>query len=134
MKVNDFKRLAEEDFPQESREVVRKIAFAVNPYLEQIKTALDKNIDFDNLNQALITFKVQVDASGIPKGLLQVKSPLKTNIQGIQVIRADNLTDSVFLTGSPFITFSRNQGTLTIQHITGLAANKDYNITVILIG
>lgn len=134
MKVTNLKRLAKEDFSQENQALVEKLAFAINPFLDQLNQALDKNIDFDNLNQSITTFKVRVNASGIPITPVQLKSSLKTNVQGIQVIRVDNITDSTNLSGAPFITFTRNSGLIYIQHITGLVANKDYNIAVILIG
>lgn len=133
MKVQDFKRLAEEDFPQESRELIKKVSYALNPFLEQIKSALDHNIDFDNLNQAVVSFKVAVNANGTPTQNLQLKSPLKSNIRGIQVIRVDS-TDGSFPSGAPFVSFTRNSGDVTIEHITGLLVNKEYNISVILIG
>jgi len=134
MKIQSLKRIAEEDFKEEDRDLIRKLAFSLNPALDQLNSALDKNIDFDNLNQSVVSFKVQVDALGIPTIPLQLASPLKSSIQGILCIRVDNLTDGALLTGAPFVNFTRNSGLLTISQITGLQPNKQYNVVVILIG
>lgn len=134
MKIPIFKRLAVEDFPQEFRSLVDKIAFSYNSSMEQLNTALSGNIDFDNLNQAVVTFKVSVNGSGVPLEKIQLSSPLKSSVKGITCINVENLTDTSLLLGSPFVSFTRNSGILTINQITGLQPNKQYNVTVILIG
>lgn len=134
MKIQSLKRIAEEDFDSKDRNLVRKLAFALNPALDQLNEALNKNIDFDNLNQSVVSFRTEVDASGVPKAPIQLASTLKTSVQGIQCIRIDNLTDSSLLASAPFVNFTRNSGILTITQITGLLPNKQYNVVVILIG
>lgn len=134
MKLSKFKRLVAEDFPTEVREVINKIAFSYNSSMEQIDTALSGNLDFDNLNQAKVSFKVKVDASGVPVEKVQLISPLKSSIKGAICIDIQNLTDTSLLTSAPYVAFTRNSGVLTITQVLGLQVNKEYNVTVILIG
>lgn len=135
MRLNNVKRLAKEDFAPEDQALVEKLSFALNPLLDQLNNAFNKNIDFDNLNQELLTVDVEVNASGIPKILTEIKSNLKTKINGLCVIRAINLTnDGTYPSGCPFITFDTNGSIITIKHVTGIPANKKYRLLVISIG
>ena len=135
MKLNNLKRIAKEEFPNDSQNIIEKLAFLLNPYLEQVNNAFNKNIDFDNLNQELLTIEVTLNANGVPLVQTEIKSNLKTKINGLQVIRALNLTnDGTFPTGAPFITFDLNGSTISIKHVTGIPANKKYQLTVISIG
>lgn len=135
MRLNNIKRIIKEDFAQEDRVLIEKLAFALNPFLEQISMIFNKNIDFDNLNQEIINVTIELDANGVPKTTTQIRSTLKTKIRGIQVINAANLeNDGTFPTAGPFITYSINGNLITIQHVTGIPANKRYNLSAILIG
>ena len=135
MKLNDIKRIRTEDFEQEDRDLIGKLAFALNPFLEQISAAFNKNIDFENLNQEVLAMTVEVDATGVPKTLTDLKSSLKSRVSGLQVIKAVNLEgDGTFLTSAPFITFTLVGNLIRVQHVTGLPANKRYNLTMISYG
>lgn len=134
MKVTNIKRINKEDFDKDSQETVDKLAFIINPFSEQIVNALNKNIDFDNLNQEIINLETQVNASGVPTINSEVKNPLKTRIKGIYCVSAQNLTDNTLLVGAPFIVYSLNSGVITINQITGLPANKKFRLSMILIG
>jgi len=56
-KVNNIKRLVAEDFDQDYQDLVRQIAYTTNPFFEQITQAFNKSIDFENLNQDLVTIE-----------------------------------------------------------------------------
>jgi hypothetical protein len=129
-----FKRLVVEDFEQSQQALIGKIATVYNPMIDQLNSGLKSNLDFNNLNQEVITFKVTVDSSGVPTSTVQLTPKLKTNLQGIICINAVNNTDSTTLSGAPFIAFSRSSGTATITQVTGLVAGKSYTITAIFVG
>lgn len=133
-KVNNIKRIIAEDFPQENQELVKQLSTSLNPLLEQITSAFNKNIDFDNLNQEVTTFEVMVDAFGVPISELQIKVTLRTRFKGSSIISAQNLTDGVLLTGAPFINYELITSGFKVNQITGLVANKKYRISAILIG
>jgi len=107
MKVTNLKRLVVEDFESDDQEMITKVAFSYNPLIEQITQAFNGNIDFDNLNQEVLTFEVELDATGKPKADIELRSSLRGKPRGTVVIRAENLTlDGTFPTAVPFITFS----------------------------
>lgn len=135
MKLNDIKRIRTEDFPKDDYALINKLSFALNPFLEQISTIFNKNVDFDNLNREIIKVVVELNSSGVPKTQIQIKSTLKTKIRGFNVIRAENLeNDGTFPTGAPFVTFNQTSELITIFHVTGLPADKRYNLTLESIG
>lgn len=133
-KVTNIKRLVKEDFEAEDQPLVDKLAFALNPFLEQVSAAFNKGIDADNLNWQTGFVEIEVDANGIPKITTQIKIELKVRIKGSWVILAQNLTDNAFPTGTPFVTFTTNNNLLTIQHVAGLPADKRFRLSIILIG
>lgn len=134
MKFQLFKRLVTEDFDSKDQELVGKLASIINTIVDQLNRGLHKNIDFDNLNQEVVSFSVTVNSSGIPTTALQLSSNLKSVVRGVVCINAINETDSTILTSAPFISFTRSSGVISINQITGLPANKKYSITAILIG
>lgn len=135
MKLNNIKRIRTEDFPQEYRLLINKLSFALNPSLEQLSTIFNKSIDFDNLNREALTVTVELDVNGEPKTLSQIKTVLKTRIKGFNVIRAENLeNDNTYPTSAPFVTFVQSGELVTINHITGIPANKRYRLTLESIG
>jgi hypothetical protein len=134
MKITNLKRLIIEDFDKDDQNLVSKIAFSLNPLMEQLTTAFNKGIDFDNLNQQYSSFTVAVDSLGNTQVPVQIKYDLKTKLKGIQVISAENLTDTTYPTGSPFISYQINANLITIMNITGLPANRTFRLSIVLIG
>jgi hypothetical protein len=135
MKLNNFKRLIVEEFPQETQPTVEKLSFALNPFLEQVVNAFNKNIDFDNLNQEVIEFTVTVDANGRPTTQTELRSSLRTKVRGYIVIRAQSEDPNGPLPlSTPLISFSQNESGVRITGVTGLPANNKFRLTVISIG
>jgi hypothetical protein len=132
--VTNLKRLKAEDFDEDNQTLVSQLALNLNPFLEQVAAAFNKNIDFSNLNQEVLTLQTKVTAAGIPVDKLEVKSSIKSKIKGIQVISVTNNTDDVTLSGAPFVTYALTTVGFNITHITGLVADKKYSITLIVIG
>jgi len=133
-KVPDIKRISIEDFPQEYKPLVEKLAFPLNSFMEQIRNLFDKNIDFSNLNQELITLKVQTNENSKPLSNLTFKSALRNKVRGIVVLSA-NITSSnnTFPSQAPFISFSQNLSTVTISNISGLAPETTYELLLLTI-
>lgn len=134
MKFNGFKKLVKEDFDSKDQALIEKLAFVFNPLIEQLVQAFNKNVDFDNLNQEIIYLNTKVNATGVPILGTDVKTTLKTRLKGIQCISALNLTDTLPPAGAPFVTYTVSSNLIKITNITGLLPNKDYQLTLILIG
>lgn len=138
MKLSQLTRIVEEDFPQESRDVIQRLARALNPFLEQISQAMTKNIDYDNLNRELITYTVSVDSSGKPIENKELKHNLKTKPKGLVCLSARNSAGTgAYPTSAPFVSydFSSNDYTvIKVNNISGLPANVKFELTLEVIG
>jgi hypothetical protein len=133
-KLQSFKRLIIEDFPEKDRNLVAKLAYPINSTFEDILNVLNKNLTIeDNLTINKKDFTVTVDANGVPIVNTVILSGLNSSCVGMQVIKAINSTNpTISPTGTPFITFSDNSGQITISKITNLQANNKYTLRVIL--
>lgn len=131
MKLDGLKRIIREDFDEKDRDFVDKLAFALNPFLDQVSAVFSKNIDLDNLKEEEKDIEITVDMNGIPISQVQFKNTLNSKIRGTEVIKADNLTDTaVYPTGHPFISFVENNKLINILHVTGLQANNKYKLRI----
>lgn len=135
MKLTAFKRIIVEEFDKEDQASVSKLANLINPIIDQFAILFDKRIDFINTNRQLKVLTLKVNASGKPINSIQIKSELKTKAAGTNVIRVIN-TDNVsnIVTSQPFIDFVESEGIITINNISGLAANTNYTVSIEIIG
>lgn len=134
MKIPAFKRIIIEDYPTQYRDIVSKLAFSINSFMDTMTIALNTNLTIsDNLAAVQTSINVTVDSFGTPTIGRTVKSNLASQCGGISVINALNNTSSViYPTNTPFITFTNGNGTIIISNITGLKPNNSYTLTVIL--
>lgn len=134
-RVPDIKRIQKEDFEGEMRDAIDKIAFPINSFMEQTKAVLDKGVDFQNLNQEIITLETTVDMNGSPIIESKWKSNLKSKIAGNICINAFNLTNTAgFPLNQPFISFIQNGNIVTVLNVTGLQPNEKYRLVILSIG
>lgn len=135
MKLSNFTRINQEDYPSESQPTIEVLAGSLNPFLERVSEAFNKNIDFDNMNQEVTTFEVELRATGIPKAATELRCNLRTKPRGFQTIRVENVSlNGQFPVATPFVTFGIKDNNLVIQHIAGLPADTKFRITGIIIG
>lgn len=137
MKLPGYKRIITEDFDKDYQELVSKIGYSLNNYIDSLQQALNKNLTIDdNLNQNLLDIKVIVDTNGLPTIQSQLKISLKGNCRGIIVVNVKNTTNTnVYPTSTPFVSFEQVTSTLiNIKHITGLIANNTYELRLLILG
>lgn len=127
-----LRRIAKEDYSAEDRDMIEKLSYVLNTFMEQTNNVLNRGIDFANLNQEIKDVTLTVDVNGIPTMTTQLKSTLKTRTAGIICINASNNT--VFPTNGIFLTFSENNKIIRINHVTGLPADTQFKLTLLLIG
>jgi hypothetical protein len=102
-KIDNVRRIVVEDFDKDYRDLISKLSFILNRFMDQTVLQLNGNIDIDNLKMEQKTFKTIVDASGNPKTSLKVKSvPDQTS------------------------------GVIEIKNITGLTQDQEYELTVLI--
>lgn len=132
-KISNLKRIIKEDFPEEYQELIDKLAYSLNPFLEQISNAFNKNINIENLSREFITVTVE-NVGGNLKIPVQFKTSLSGRIQGFNIIKAENITNpAIYPTQAPWITWTINSNILTIQKVTGIPDNNKFRLTLELI-
>ncbi len=133
--------IKKEDYDSKDQKLIDKLAFPINNFMQQVITVLKRGIDFNNLNQQIITFTASVDSTGKPTTSIQFKNTLLTKVIGTVCLSAVNTSStSRFPQSAPFISFSTNANLVTVTNIAGLGiptgqANSDvYTFTVLTIG
>lgn len=136
-KLDNVKRIVKEDYDPEFHGLIDKLAYVLNAFMEQTTTQMNGNLDFDNLKQDVVTYRVTVDSSGVPTTNNLLRTGI-TNPRGFRIIRAVSVENptTVFPTAQPFITSSPGTGgqVVKILHIAGLQANVSFNLTVVAEG
>lgn len=131
-KVPDLKRITTEDFSAEDRPLVQKLAFIINSFHEQVRSVLNKNIDFQNLDQELRVLRFTTGENGQPLNALSFRSLMKSRVNGVLVVRAiittNNTLDQSVL---PIVNYSQNGNSITISSIGGLNPNTGYELTIL---
>lgn len=133
MKFPTFKRIFKTDYPTEQQALVEKLSSTINNGFEVLYNAMSKNVDLaNNLACTLKAITVKVDSSGTPSSTLSFKIDTIGQIKGIEVIRAENQTDStIYVTSHPFISYTQDNTTITVNNIKGLPANNTFILTII---
>ena len=130
-RVPSLKRVAAEDFEQEYRPLIQKLAFIINSFHEQVRSTLNKNINSDNLAREIKVLSFNTGNTGQPLNTLTFKSGLIDKIVGINVIRlVITSNNQSYATQMPLISFSQNSELVTINNIAGLASGVEYRLTL----
>lgn len=139
MKLPSQKRINENDFSQEERELVKKLASILNTDIENVYLALSKRISLkDNIDCTVKTIEITVNSSGTPTsgGSFQLDrtggTQVFSKVIGIDVKKAVNLDNSnSYPTSHPFISYTQNEGIINIDNISGLQAGARYQLTLV---
>jgi hypothetical protein len=134
MRLYNTTKINASDYPEEDQQTMDQFGEIYNLFVDEVENILNKNIDFENLNQELITIDIQVDSSGKPLSGGRVNVPSKPQPQGFQVIRAVNLSNqSKYVKSQPFISYAPlGTGLTNILNVSGLEANDKYRIWAIV--
>ena len=133
-KITATKRIVKEDFSSEDQELVDTLAFPINSGFENITSALNKGLTFDdNFNAQLKEITVTVDGSGTPTTTTSFKTTLRSNAYGVMCIRA-LAADNSYVTAAPFVSYVEGSSSITIRNITGLTAGIKYTLRLLVIG
>lgn len=135
-KLNEVKRIRSEDYPGDFKQFAERLGFLLNPFLDQLVRAFNKNINItDNLNQELKTLDITVDANGNTDRTVAFQKSIQGSIAGITVIRALNrATPGTAPLAAPFVSYTDSNNTITITNCKGLAAGVRYTLTLHIIG
>lgn len=141
-KIEKPRQLLTDDFPEEEKEQIQKLADIINPALEGLYSVVNNGVDFSNLSWGIVSgLVVQVTESGVPDmslGASRVTNKFKNTARktpvGLQVVSAQCLDEPGLLTtGTPFIQYTLGDNNLIeIRNIQGLPAKKRFQLTVII--
>lgn len=133
-RISNFRRISTEDYQGEYQQLIEKIALNLNPFMQEVVDVVNGRLDFDNLQQNIITANFQVNSNGVPIGTNQLNTQGINQPRGFQVISARNTQNSTdFPSGQPFISFTpQGNSIVQINNISNLTANQTYQLTIIV--
>jgi hypothetical protein len=132
-KLPSWRRVFEQDYPQQYQDLIKQLAVSLNYGMDTLYQTLNNGLTFaDNIKSTINTFQVKVDSTGKPTTTVTITKSNTSNIIGLIVVKAVNLTNSnSYVTNAPFVSYTETTNTLVINNITGLIAGNSYNITVL---
>jgi hypothetical protein len=133
-RVPDLKRITVEDFKREDQDLVRKLAFVINSFHEQVRSALNRSLNTDNLEQDIITLSFATGDNAQPLNPVIFRSTLINRVRGIVPISLNITSNNQAVpTQAPFISFTQEGNQVTINNIAGLDAGITYELTILTI-
>jgi hypothetical protein len=134
VKLPSFKRLISTDYPKEFKQLIDLIAVSLNNGIEVLYQTLNNQITLrDNIKCTIKDITLSVDSSGKPINTISILLNTSTKVEGSQIILALNqVNSSVYVTSNPFITGSQNGNSFIINNISGLQANQQYLLRVVV--
>jgi hypothetical protein len=134
MQISNVRRIIVEDYPQDSRATVEKLAVVLNSFMDEVVTLSRGNISYDNLNKSIVIVDLQVDENGKPKGVSQINTQLQTHT-GAKIVNVQSLSGGDNVISAPYLdcTYQGN-GLVKVNKFHGLPPNKKIRITIEFIG
>lgn len=135
-RLPSLKRIYKADYPKEFQSLVDNLSLTINNGFDNLYNALNNRLTIrDNFLGSVKDVIVSVDSNGIPTSSTQFTVSSNGAIEGLQVIQAINLTNSiVYPTGGIFISYTQNGNSITINHVTGLPVNNQFSLRIIAYG
>lgn len=132
-RLPSWKRIIEQDYPEKYQDLIQQISVPLNYGIEVLYNLLNGKLTFkDNIASTIKELDVQVDNTGKPLAPTVIKKTSSDRIEGIIVVRAQNLTNSTtYPSGAVFISYTETTENIIINNITGLQPNNFYRINVI---
>lgn len=132
-KISNIKRLIKEDFAQKDQDLIDKLAYVLNPFLDQVTKAFNKGINIDNLSREFV-YATVVNTAGILAPSVQIKTKLASKMIGINVIKADNTTNpGTYPTNAIGLSWTVEKDIITLNKVTGIQDGQKYNLVLELI-
>lgn len=131
-KLPSYRRLYEQDYPEEYQSLIAQLAVSMNYGFESLYELLNGKLTLtDNTSSIITTVNIEVNSTGKPKTKTTVRKTTPDKFQGLSVIRAVNLTNSsIFPTSSPFLSYTETTDSIVIDNITGLPADNLFQLTI----
>lgn len=135
MRLPSFKRFFSSDFLPEYKALIEQLSDLLNSNFEVIYEALNNKLTLsENISSTIKDMDVEVDIVGKPKAKTSFKLNGIGRIQGLIVLKADNLTNSnVFPEAGIHLTYTETTTDIIITNIAGLPPDNLFRIRVVAI-
>lgn len=132
-RLPSFRRIFTQDYPESAKELIDMLSISVNGGFEVLYEALNGKLTLsDNLDSTISDTQVEVDSTGKPKNKTSFKLKGTGRIQGLLILKAENLTNpNVYPTGGIFITYTETTTDIIINNVAGLPANNLFSLRII---
>jgi len=132
-KLATYKRLTTADFEEDQQKFVEQLSFPVNDGFSELYFAMNGRVDLrNNLFCTVKDIDITVKADGSPVNSTSFSLDRDGKILGCQVLYASNQTNTaIYPTSQPFVSFTQNGKTVTINNISGLQASNRYVIRIV---
>lgn len=133
MRLSNVRFIRAEDFPKESQQTITLLAPVINEFMRQSVDIINGRLSFENREEVLKKIRIRVDATGTPIGTSTINIE-KNTYNGMQIINVQNLSSSgTYPSSQPFVSAEKIAGNqAVIKNISGLAADNDYILTVVI--
>jgi hypothetical protein len=137
MKIQTFKRLNKNDYPEEYRDLIDQLSFIINDGFETLYNTLDGRVNPDNTLTAVKDAQVIVNESGIPQSRVNIslentKVKKAIGCMVISIINANN--PIVYPEAGVTVSWVQEGNSVTVNHLTGLQANTPWVIRFYILG
>jgi len=133
-KISGGKRILTEDFSGDDQELIRKLSFVLNPFMEQTINAFQKRLTIaDNLDMDIKEVEVVVDGSGLVTNTASFQTS-RGKISGLLVVYAAPVNSTAAILNAPFVIFRQNNQVVEIQQVTGLPASTKFKLRLLILG
>jgi uncharacterized protein YuzE len=135
----NIRRIRAEDFSAEDRELINKLSFSLNEFMDQTIFVLDGKVDFRNLNQQIVDVNIKASATNETDGTIinppSIKTSVKGKVIGVLVINASNrINPAIIPRSQPFVQFTIGTDRVDILKVSGIQNNSEYTLKLLLIG
>lgn len=134
MQLSNVRRIVIEDFKEEDREMIGKLAEILNSFMQEVVQLSEGNVTIENLNRTIQTIDIQVNSSGVPVGVSQINTNLST-YSGNRIINVQSLQGGDNVLSAPYLDCTyQGSGIVKINKFIGLPVNKKLRVTIEFIG
>lgn len=135
-KLSSYRRIVKNDYQDEYKPLVDQLSVSINNGFDTLFNALNGKLNFyDNIASTITEIRISVDSNGFPLQRTQFKlSGNQTNIEGILVLKISGYNNpTLYPTSGLAISYTSDNGLVTITNIKGLETNKIYSIKLLTI-
>ena len=131
-KLPSFRRLYEQDYPEQYQDLIKQLAVSVNYGFEPLYELLNGKLTLlDNTASLIRDINVEVDTNGKPKAKTIIRKNGTDRFQGFMVIKTVNLTNSnVYPTSGVAVSYTETTDSIVIDNVAGLPANNLFTLTL----